>query len=103
MLATRHYWNTWLPFLSSAINRKKVKGAVQKIIKIINKTEAKKEVPWGCKWVSERSPNRLADTHGKIPPGTVPTVWSSAPQCSTACGILLMSPSLHRMGHSLLA
>nr|XP_023417215.1 cilia- and flagella-associated protein 46 isoform X2 [Cavia porcellus] len=43
MLATRHYWNTWLPFLSSAINRKKVKGAVQKIIKIINKTAAKKE------------------------------------------------------------
>ncbi|XP_021108879.1 cilia- and flagella-associated protein 46 isoform X3 [Heterocephalus glaber] len=43
MLATRHYWNTWLPLLSSAVNRKKAKGAVQKIIKIINKTEATKE------------------------------------------------------------
>ncbi|XP_013358484.1 PREDICTED: cilia- and flagella-associated protein 46 isoform X2 [Chinchilla lanigera] len=43
MLATRHYWNTWLPLLSSAVNRKKAKGAVQKIIKIINKTEARKE------------------------------------------------------------
>ncbi|XP_019062592.1 cilia- and flagella-associated protein 46 isoform X2 [Fukomys damarensis] len=43
MMATRHYWNTWLPLLSSAVNRKKAKGAVQKIIKIINKTEATKE------------------------------------------------------------
>ncbi|KAM6182244.1 cilia- and flagella-associated protein 46 [Erethizon dorsatum] len=43
MLATRHYWNTWLPLLSSAVNRKKARGAVQKIIRIINKTEAKKE------------------------------------------------------------
>ncbi|XP_023564812.1 cilia- and flagella-associated protein 46 [Octodon degus] len=43
MLATRRYWNTWLPLLSSASSRKKAKGAVQKIIRIINKTEAKKE------------------------------------------------------------
>ncbi|KAM5140139.1 cilia- and flagella-associated protein 46 [Callospermophilus lateralis] len=43
MLATRHYWNAWLPLLSSAVNRKKAKGAVQKLIGIINKTEARKQ------------------------------------------------------------
>ncbi|XP_008581370.1 PREDICTED: tetratricopeptide repeat protein 40, partial [Galeopterus variegatus] len=43
MVAARHFWNTWLPLLSSAANRKKAKGAVQKIIGIINKTEAKKQ------------------------------------------------------------
>ncbi|XP_023492381.2 cilia- and flagella-associated protein 46 isoform X4 [Equus caballus] len=43
MLAARHYWNTWLPLLSSAGNRKKCKGALQRIISIINKTEAKKQ------------------------------------------------------------
>ncbi|ELW67298.1 hypothetical protein TREES_T100016876 [Tupaia chinensis] len=43
MLAARHYWNSWLPLLSSAVNRKKAKGATQKIISIINKTEAMKQ------------------------------------------------------------
>ncbi|XP_030896916.1 cilia- and flagella-associated protein 46-like, partial [Leptonychotes weddellii] len=43
MLAVRHYWNTWLPFLSSAANRKKAKNVIQRIISIINKTEAKKQ------------------------------------------------------------
>ncbi|KAM7074050.1 cilia- and flagella-associated protein 46 isoform 1-T1 [Molossus nigricans] len=43
MLATRHYWNTELPLLSSAANRKKSKGTIQNIITIINKTEAKKQ------------------------------------------------------------
>ncbi|XP_058527647.1 cilia- and flagella-associated protein 46 [Ochotona princeps] len=41
MLAARQYWNAWLPFLSSAVSRKKAKGAVQRIINLINKTEAK--------------------------------------------------------------
>lgn len=45
MLATRHYWNTELPLLTSAANRKKSKATIQKIITIINKTEAKKQVP----------------------------------------------------------
>lgn len=44
MLAARHYWNTWLPFLSSAVNRRKTKNVIQKIISIINKTERKKQV-----------------------------------------------------------
>lgn len=48
MLAARHYWNTWLPLLSSAGNRKKCKGALQRIISIINKTEAKKQVCYGA-------------------------------------------------------
>ncbi|XP_007935070.1 cilia- and flagella-associated protein 46 [Orycteropus afer afer] len=43
MLAARHYWNACLPLLSSRVNRKMVKGAVQRIITIINKTEAKKQ------------------------------------------------------------
>ncbi|KAM9618801.1 cilia- and flagella-associated protein 46 [Trichechus inunguis] len=43
MLAARHYWNACLPMLSSGVSRKKVKGAVQRIIDIINKTEAKKQ------------------------------------------------------------
>lgn len=45
MMAARHYWNTWLPLLSSPANRKKVKGSLQKIIHIINKAENKKQVP----------------------------------------------------------
>lgn len=44
MLAARHYWNTWLPLLSSAGSRKKCKSATQRIISIINKTEARKQV-----------------------------------------------------------
>uniref|UniRef100_A0A452S575 Cilia and flagella associated protein 46 n=1 Tax=Ursus americanus TaxID=9643 RepID=A0A452S575_URSAM len=47
MLAVRHYWNTWLPFLSSAANRKKTKNVIQRIVSIINKTEAKKQCPQG--------------------------------------------------------
>lgn len=45
MLAARQYWNAWLPFLSSAVSRKKAKGAIQRIINLINKTEAKPQVP----------------------------------------------------------
>ncbi|XP_035317165.1 cilia- and flagella-associated protein 46 isoform X1 [Cricetulus griseus] len=43
MMAARHFWNTWLPLLSSPVNRKKAKGSLQRIIGIINKTEAKKQ------------------------------------------------------------
>ncbi|XP_016061813.1 PREDICTED: cilia- and flagella-associated protein 46 [Miniopterus natalensis] len=43
MLAARHYWNTQLPLLSSAASRKKSKSTIQKIVTIINKTEAKKQ------------------------------------------------------------
>uniref|UniRef100_A0A8C2M7R7 CFAP46 n=1 Tax=Cricetulus griseus TaxID=10029 RepID=A0A8C2M7R7_CRIGR len=39
MMAARHFWNTWLPLLSSPVNRKKAKGSLQRIIGIINKTE----------------------------------------------------------------
>ncbi|XP_048193494.1 cilia- and flagella-associated protein 46-like [Perognathus longimembris pacificus] len=42
MLAARHYWNAWLPLLSSAANRKKAKSSVQKVISIINRTETRK-------------------------------------------------------------
>ncbi|XP_069914365.1 cilia- and flagella-associated protein 46 isoform X3 [Oryctolagus cuniculus] len=41
MLAARQYWNAWLPFLSSVVSRKKAKGTVQRVISLINKTEAK--------------------------------------------------------------
>lgn len=44
MLAARHFWNTWLPLLSSPGSRKKCKSATQRIIGIINKTDAKKQV-----------------------------------------------------------
>ncbi|XP_044896834.1 cilia- and flagella-associated protein 46 isoform X1 [Felis catus] len=43
MLAVRQYWNTWLPLLSSAANRRKAKTVVQRLIGIINRTEAKKQ------------------------------------------------------------
>uniref|UniRef100_A0A8C6QI67 Cilia and flagella associated protein 46 n=1 Tax=Nannospalax galili TaxID=1026970 RepID=A0A8C6QI67_NANGA len=43
MLAARYYWNTWLPLLSSEGNRRKAKRSLQKIISIINKTEAMKQ------------------------------------------------------------
>lgn len=45
MLAARHFWNAWLPLLSSAGSRKKCKSATQRLISIINKTEARKQVP----------------------------------------------------------
>lgn len=44
LLAARHFWNSWLPLLSSAANRKKARSAVQKVIGIINRTEANKQV-----------------------------------------------------------
>lgn len=44
MQAARHFWNTWLPLLSSAVNRKKCKSATQEVISVINKTEARKQV-----------------------------------------------------------
>ncbi|XP_031244561.1 cilia- and flagella-associated protein 46 isoform X3 [Mastomys coucha] len=43
MMAARHYWNTWLPLVSSPANRKKAKTSLQRIISIINKTENKKQ------------------------------------------------------------
>ncbi|XP_070326623.1 cilia- and flagella-associated protein 46 isoform X5 [Odocoileus virginianus] len=43
MLAARHFWNTCLPLLSSPGSRKKCKSATQRIISVINKTEAKKQ------------------------------------------------------------
>ncbi|XP_017369055.1 cilia- and flagella-associated protein 46 isoform X2 [Cebus imitator] len=43
MLAARHYWNAWLPLLSSAVYRKKAQGALQRLIRIINRTEARKQ------------------------------------------------------------
>nr|KAF6455331.1 cilia and flagella associated protein 46 [Rousettus aegyptiacus] len=43
MLAARHFWNTWLPLLSSAANRKKARSAIQKVVSTINKTEANKQ------------------------------------------------------------
>ncbi|XP_052617131.1 cilia- and flagella-associated protein 46 isoform X5 [Peromyscus californicus insignis] len=43
MMAARHYWNTWLPLLSSPSSRKKAKGSLQRIINIINKTDTKKQ------------------------------------------------------------
>nr|XP_021521808.1 cilia- and flagella-associated protein 46 isoform X1 [Aotus nancymaae] len=43
MLAARHFWNAWLPFLSSAVYRKKAQGALQRLIRIINRTEAEKQ------------------------------------------------------------
>lgn len=47
MLAARHYWNTQLPLLSSAANRKKARHIIQRIVNIINKTETKTQVPQG--------------------------------------------------------
>ncbi|XP_044924407.1 cilia- and flagella-associated protein 46 isoform X2 [Mustela putorius furo] len=43
MVAARHYWNTWLPFLSSAASRRTTENVLQRIISVINKTEAKKQ------------------------------------------------------------
>ncbi|KAF6317002.1 cilia and flagella associated protein 46 [Rhinolophus ferrumequinum] len=43
MLATRHYWNACLPLLSSAVSRRQSKGTIQRVVSIINKTEAKKQ------------------------------------------------------------
>lgn len=47
MLAARHYWNTQLPLLSSAANRKKARRAIQKIVNVINQTETKTQVLQG--------------------------------------------------------
>ncbi|KAM5241604.1 cilia- and flagella-associated protein 46 isoform 3-T3 [Hipposideros larvatus] len=43
MLAARHYWNAWLPLLSSAGSRRTSRSTIQRIVSIINKTEAKKQ------------------------------------------------------------
>ncbi|KAF6107967.1 cilia and flagella associated protein 46 [Phyllostomus discolor] len=43
MLAARHYWNSQLPLLSSAASRKEAKSAIQRIVAVINKVEAKKQ------------------------------------------------------------
>ncbi|XP_036685221.1 cilia- and flagella-associated protein 46 isoform X2 [Balaenoptera musculus] len=43
MLAARHFWNTWLPLLPSAVSRKKCKSATRRVINIINETEARKQ------------------------------------------------------------
>nr|XP_020735663.1 cilia- and flagella-associated protein 46 [Odocoileus virginianus texanus] len=48
MLAARHFWNTCLPLLSSPGSRKKCKSATQRIISVINKTEAKKQEKGGA-------------------------------------------------------
>ncbi|XP_066095942.1 cilia- and flagella-associated protein 46 isoform X1 [Saccopteryx bilineata] len=47
MLAARHYWNAQLPLLSSMAHRKKSKGTIQRIVTIINRTEAEKQVQGG--------------------------------------------------------
>ncbi|KAM8780319.1 LOW QUALITY PROTEIN: cilia- and flagella-associated protein 46 [Rhynchonycteris naso] len=47
MLAARHYWNAQLPMLSSAAHRKKSKSTIQRIVAIINQTEAEKQVQSG--------------------------------------------------------
>ncbi|KAI5270262.1 Cilia- And Flagella-Associated Protein 46 [Manis pentadactyla] len=43
MVAVRHYWNAWWPLLSSAVHRKTSRGAIRRIISIINETEAAKQ------------------------------------------------------------
>uniref|UniRef100_H0XQW3 Cilia and flagella associated protein 46 n=1 Tax=Otolemur garnettii TaxID=30611 RepID=H0XQW3_OTOGA len=43
MMAARHYWNAWLPLLSSVANRKKARVTVQRLIGIINKTDDRKQ------------------------------------------------------------
>ena len=63
MLAVRQYWNTWLPLLSSAANRRKAKTVVQRLIGIINRTEAKKQV---CH-VGPRRGRRPPEREGEIP------------------------------------
>lgn len=63
MVAVRHYWNTWLPFLASAASRRTTKNVLQRIISIINKTEAKKQV----RCVRPRRGRPLPERLGKIP------------------------------------
>ncbi|XP_049646414.1 cilia- and flagella-associated protein 46-like [Suncus etruscus] len=38
----RHFWNSWLPLLNSAASRKMCRSGLQRVINIINRTEAKK-------------------------------------------------------------
>lgn len=47
MLAARHYWNTCLPLLASAASRRKSQSAIQRIVRVINKTEARQQVRRG--------------------------------------------------------
>ncbi|XP_012590268.1 PREDICTED: cilia- and flagella-associated protein 46 [Condylura cristata] len=44
MQAARHYWNSVLPALGSAGGRRKVHSAVQRMVSIINRTEAREQV-----------------------------------------------------------
>uniref|UniRef100_A0A8C3XAK5 Cilia and flagella associated protein 46 n=1 Tax=Catagonus wagneri TaxID=51154 RepID=A0A8C3XAK5_9CETA len=44
MLAARHYWNTWLPLLSSAASRRKCRSATQRLLGIIGRMEARRQV-----------------------------------------------------------
>uniref|UniRef100_A0A287BAS2 Cilia and flagella associated protein 46 n=1 Tax=Sus scrofa TaxID=9823 RepID=A0A287BAS2_PIG len=44
MLAARHCWNSWLPLLSSAVSRRQCRGPTQRLLSIISKTEARKQV-----------------------------------------------------------
>ncbi|KAM5324144.1 cilia- and flagella-associated protein 46 isoform 3-T3 [Glossophaga mutica] len=43
MLAARHYWNSQLPLLSSAASRREARSAIQRIVAVINKVEAKQQ------------------------------------------------------------
>ncbi|XP_054975087.1 cilia- and flagella-associated protein 46 [Sorex araneus] len=42
LLGARLFWNSWLPMLDSAASRKMCRSGLQKVINIINRTEAKK-------------------------------------------------------------
>lgn len=65
MLAARHFWNTWLPLLSSAANRKKARSAIQKVVGTINKTEANKQVRPGPTGASKGlAPGRASRIRG---------------------------------------
>lgn len=44
LLGARHFWNSWLPMLGLAASRKLCRSNLQKVISIINRTEAKKPV-----------------------------------------------------------
>lgn len=65
MLAARHFWNTWLPLLSSAANRRKARSAIQKVVSTINKTEANKQVRPGPTGASKGlAPGRASRIRG---------------------------------------
>nr|XP_025129616.1 cilia- and flagella-associated protein 46 isoform X5 [Bubalus bubalis] len=73
MLAARHYWNAWLPLLSSAGSRKECKSATQRIISIINKTEAGKQEKGGALLLHQWPTTDFQSggvTEGSFRPGT---------------------------------